>query len=70
MVEYDVEQAAKKLVELRDCRTRTGVARAIGISVSRLQTYEEGRRKCPPDLQKKLADYYGVRPETIFCTVA
>lgn len=66
MDSYNMEYAAKRLVELRDCRTRTGVARAIGISVSRLQTYEEGRRRCPVDVRGKLADYYGVSTESIF----
>lgn len=66
MNEYNVEYAAEKLVELRDCRTRAGVARAIGITVSRLQTYEEGRRRCPVEIQDRLAGYYGVAREDIF----
>lgn len=68
MKEYSLEKTAQRLLELRDCRTRSGVARAIGISISRLQTYEEGRRKCPPEIQEKIADYYHVRPESIFYT--
>ena len=66
MEEYNMEYAAKKLVELRDCRTRAGVARALGISVSRLQSYEEGRRRCPLELREKIAKYYGVRQDDIF----
>ena len=66
MDHYSMERAAKKLIELRDCRTRAGVARALGIGASRLQTYEEGRRKCPDEMQDKIAEYYGVRKEDIF----
>lgn len=66
MDEYNMEYAARKLIELRDCRTRVGVARALGISTSRLQSYEEGRRKCPPEIREKLAAYYGVASDVIF----
>lgn len=66
MDEYNMKYAAGKLVELRDCRTRVGVARALGISTSRLQSYEEGRRRCPPEIRKKLAAYYGVEEGDIF----
>ena len=59
-------EAGKKLRELRGVRTRTGVARELGISYSGLSFYESGLR-CPSDAtKKKLADYYGVSVETIF----
>lgn len=62
----DMVEVGKKLRELRGVRTRTGVARELGISYSGLSFYENGQR-CPSDAtKKKLAEYYGVTVDSIF----
>ena len=55
-----------RLTTLRDIRTRTGVARAIGISPSALAFYERGQRIPPDDVKSKLAAYYGVSVQALF----
>ena len=66
MSKIDMAQAGKILRHLRGIRTRTGVARELGISYSALAFYECGQRTPSEPVQKKLADYYGVRTEDIF----
>lgn len=52
------EVIAKNLTELRGERTREEVSRALDISVSTLQMYENGQR-IPRDVIKvKIAEYY------------
>lgn len=62
----DMKKSGKRLRELRGIRTRTGVAREVGIPYSTLQAYETGDRTPSGPVKKKLADYYGVPVETIF----
>lgn len=64
----DPKTMGKRLKALRGCRTKTGVAREIGISYSALCFYESGERFPSPENQKKLADYYGVTEESLFYT--
>lgn len=59
-------EVGKRLRELRGIRTRTGVAREIGIPYSTLQAYEEGTRVPSGRNKKKLSDYYGVPVREIF----
>ena len=55
-----------RLRELRGVRTRTGVAKQIGISYSALCQYEYGI-KLPNDATKvKIANYYGKSVQDIF----
>ena len=61
-------EAGKRLRQLRGIRTRTGVARELGISCSALAFYENGQRQPKGPVKKKLADYYGVPVEFIFYT--
>ena len=61
-------EAGKRLRQLRGIRTRTGVARELGISYSALAFYENGQRQPQGPIKKKLADYYGVPVEFIFYT--
>lgn len=56
----------KRLRELRGIRTRTGVAKAVGISYSALGFYETGKRTPTGPIKKRLADYYGLPVEVIF----
>lgn len=52
------EIIAKNLTELRGERTREEVSKALDISVSTLQMYENGQR-IPRDIIKiKIAEYY------------
>lgn len=62
----DMKAVGKKLRELRGIRTRTGVAKEIGVSYSALAFYESGQREPSGNVKKKLADYYGVTVESIF----
>lgn len=60
------EEIGRRLVELRGCRTRTGVARELGISYSAFCNYEHGRRVPRDDVKIKLAKYYGTTVGKIF----
>ena len=62
----NMPEAGKRLRELRGIRTRTGVAKALGIPYSTMQAYEDGKREPANHIKKKLADYYGVSPKEIF----
>lgn len=62
----DAVETGKRLRQLRGIRTRSGVAREIGISYSALAFYERGERNPSWRVRKKLADYYGVPEEFIF----
>jgi putative transcriptional regulator len=59
---------AKRLISLRGDRPREDVAKALGISVSALQMYENGRRIPRDDIKIRIAEYYGVSVESIFYT--
>lgn len=56
----------KKLVELRGERTRTGVARKLGIGYSSLCNYENGARIPPDEIKVRIAEYYGKTVQEIF----
>ncbi|WP_336770693.1 helix-turn-helix transcriptional regulator [Bacillus bombysepticus] len=60
------ERVAKNLINLRNEKSREEVARAVGISVSTLQMYENGQRIPRDNIKIKLADFYGVTVQTIF----
>lgn len=59
-------EAGRILRRLRGIRTRTGVAKEVGISYSALAFYECGQRTPSGAVKKKLADYYGVSVDDIF----
>ena len=63
------EEIGNRLRKLRDIRTRTGVAKAVGISPSRLGNYELGYAVPPDDIKVRLANYYGVPVELLFYTI-
>ena len=56
----------KRLRQLRGIRTRTGVAREVGISYAALAFYESGERNPSGPVKQKLAAYYGLPVEVIF----
>jgi putative transcriptional regulator len=60
------EKIAKILVTLRGDRSREEVAKALGISVSALQMYENAKRVPKDEIKLKIANYYGVPVESIF----
>ena len=57
---------AKKLIELRNGRSRDTVAKACGISVSALAMYEQGERIPRDDIKVRLANYYNRSVNFIF----
>ena len=61
-------ESGKILRKLRGIRTRTGVARELGISYSALAFYEAGQREPSGRVKAKLAAYYGMPVEQIFFT--
>ncbi|OYD08606.1 helix-turn-helix domain-containing protein [Paludifilum halophilum] len=60
------QKIAQKLLHLRGDKRREEVAKAVGISVSALQMYENARRIPRDDIKVKLAGYYGVSVEELF----
>lgn len=60
------ERVAENLINLRNRKSREEVARAVGISVSTLQMYENGQRIPRDNIKIKLANFYGVTVQTIF----
>ncbi|MGH0800783.1 helix-turn-helix transcriptional regulator [Bacillus cereus] len=60
------ERMAKNLINLRNKKSREEVARAVGISVSTLQMYENGQRIPRDNIKIKLANFYGVTVQKIF----
>ena len=62
----DPKVVGERLKAVRGIRTRTGVAKELGISYSLLSFYEIGERVVSPKNRKKIADYYGVSEESLF----
>jgi transcriptional regulator with XRE-family HTH domain len=56
----------QKLIMLRGQRSREQIAAALGISVSAMQMYENGRRVPRDEIKIKLADYYNVSVDELF----
>lgn len=62
----DPVEIGRRLRILRGIRTRTGVAKEMGLSYSAISKYEDGR-KVPNDSTKvRIADYYGTTVQHIF----
>lgn len=62
----DAKIAGERLRKLRDIRTRTGVAAAVGCSVSAMAAYESGERIPRDEIKCRIADYYGVSVQSIW----
>ena len=56
----------KRLKKLRGIRTRTGVAKELGISYSALCNYENGLRIPPDSMKVRIANYYGRSVQSVF----
>lgn len=61
-----MNSAGAILRRLRGTTPREVVADAVGISVSALGMYEQGRRTPRDEVKIKLARFFGVGVETIF----
>lgn len=66
VTKVDAKSAGERLRKLRDIRTRTGVAAAVGCSVSAMASYEAGERVPRDEIKCRIADYYGVSVESIW----
>lgn len=64
----DLEVIAERLIALRGTRTREEVAKAVGISVSALGMYEQGRRMPRDEVKVNLANYFNKDVQPIFFT--
>ncbi len=64
----DLEVIAERLIALRGNRTREEVAKAVGISVSALGMYEQGRRMPRDEVKVNLANYFNKDVQSIFFT--
>ena len=64
----DPIEMGKRLRDVRGIRTKKGVSRELGIPYSTLCSYESGTRCPPPAVRIRIADYYGVSVESLFCT--
>lgn len=62
----DSMEIGQRLRKLRSGRTRTSVARDLGIAYSALCKYESGERVPEDAVKVKLADYYGTTVQEIF----
>lgn len=57
---------AKRLINLRENKSREQVASDLGISISALQMYENGQRIPKDEVKIKIAEYYGSSVQDIF----
>jgi putative transcriptional regulator len=57
---------AKRLKTLRGKKPRKEVADRIGVSISALQMYENGKRVPKDEIKVALAKYYGIPVQDIF----
>ena len=62
----DKTAVGKKLIHLRGARTRSEVAKALGISKSALAMYELGNRTPRDEIKLALAEYYGASVQALF----
>ena len=61
-------EMGKRLRKIRGIRTKTGVARELNIPYSTYCAYESGTRCPPPATRIRIAAYYGVTVDSLFCT--
>ena len=57
---------AQRLIRARGNRRRGDVANAVGISVSAIAMYENGKRVPRDEIKIRLADYYGTTVQQLF----
>ena len=63
----ELKLIGKTLVNLRGETTREKVAKDLGISLSALCAYEDGKRLPRDEVKIKISEYYGIPGEEIFC---
>lgn len=56
----------EKLIALRGNKTQEEVAKALGVSVSALSMYEQGKRIPRDEVKIRMADYYNISLESLF----
>lgn len=61
-------EVGKRLRKLRGIRTKTGISNELGIPYSTYCAYESGSRRPKPETMDRIAGYFGVSVESIFCT--
>lgn len=61
-----MDKIAERLTQLRGDRSREEVAKAIGISVSAISMYENGKRIPRDSIKIKLAAYFNKSVQEIF----
>ena len=64
----DAKTIGERLVKLRGEKSRDEVAKSIGVSSSAIAMYELGERIPRDSIKIALANYYGVKIETLFYT--
>ncbi|WP_445505744.1 helix-turn-helix transcriptional regulator [Niallia sp. 03091] len=62
----DKKTIAKKLLDLRESKSREEVSNELGISISALQMYENGQRIPKDEIKIKIANYYKKSVQEIF----
>lgn len=62
----DGKKIAGRLVKLRDEKTQTEVAAAIGVSRAALAMYESGKRIPKDNIKIKLSEYYRQTVQSLF----
>lgn len=60
------ENVGRRLAVLRGEKSRDEVAKAVQISVSALQMYENGQRMPKDEIKIRLSSYYGVTVQSLF----
>lgn len=56
----------KKMIEKRGSKTQAEVAKVIGITNAYYSMIENGLRTPPYYIMKRIAEYYGVKPDYFF----
>jgi len=62
----DPKIIGERLIVLRADKNRQDVAKELGISLSALQMYENGKRIPRDEIKARIAKYYQVSIESIF----
>lgn len=57
---------AERLIQARGEKRREEVAASVGVSLSAIAMYENGKRIPRDEVKIKLADYYGTTVQSLF----
>lgn len=64
--DLNMQQIAMRLQQARGLESRASVCKAVGVSYSALQMYENGQRLPRPAVMKKLASHYRTTVQALF----